>query len=179
MNTILRQKLNQITSQNIGKNIAKQIDLIKNINIPHSITLKQQAIVGKSETFQFNCFMYVLNIISDSIVEKIMKNHQTIFIGSEFMKHLIQNKLQEIDFLKKEDGDIIIYYLNDKPEHAGKIFSNRIISKWGTGHMWEHDIFEIPITYGQTYKTYKQISSEEALGCFLDYARSKGVKINN
>ncbi|MBU0634454.1 MAG: hypothetical protein KKA52_05255 [Candidatus Omnitrophica bacterium] len=175
---LLRHQLNQITSQNIGKNIAKQVDLIKNIGMSHSIILKQEAIVGNPSTFQFNCFMYALNLINNFSVEKIMKEYKQIFIGSEFMKYLTENKLQEVDFSKKKDGDIIIYYSKHKLEHAGKIFSTRIMSKWGTGHMWEHDIFEIPITYGNTYRIYKQISKKDALNYFINYARSKGAKIH-
>jgi len=175
-NTILRQKLDQITDQNIGNNISKQIDLIKNIGIAHSIILKQEAIVGKPETFKFNCFSYALDIINHPVVEKMMKDHTSIFIGSEFMEYLIQNKLQKIDFSNKREGDIIIYFSNNKPEHAGKIFSNRIISKWGTGHMWEHEVLEIPLKYGDTYLTFKAISEKEALNCFLDYTRTKGAK---
>ena len=176
---MLRKKLAQITSQNIGHNISKQIDLIKNIGISHSIILKQEAIVGKPETFQFNCFMYVMDVTNCPSIEKIMKDYPAIFIGSDFMKYLIQNRLQKINLSDKREGDIIIYFSNNKPEHAGKIFSNRITSKWGTGHMWEHEIFETPQTYGDTYVIFKSISGQEALNCFLAYAKAKGVEIKN
>ena len=176
MNKKLREKLEEITSQNIGNNISKQITLIKELEFPHSIKLKQEAVLGQPSTFQFNCFMHVLDLIGLSQVENIMKEHSDVFVGSDFMDYLINNKLQKIDSDRKKDGDIAIYFFNSKPEHAGKIYSNRIISKWGTGHLWEHDIFEIPQSYGNEFGVFKSILRQETLTHFLDYARSKGVK---
>ena len=53
----------------------------------------------------------------------------------------------------------------------------RVVSKWGLGHLWEHNILEVPISYGNEYKYYKDIQKEEAINSFCKFAESKGIDL--
>jgi len=47
--------------------------------------------------------------------------------------------------------------------HFGKIEQDRIISKWGKGLIWEHPVFEVPLSYGHVVKYSNGIVNNEAL----------------
>lgn len=55
-------------------------------------------------------------------------------------------------------GDIIVYFLsNGRNAHAGKFLGNgRVISQWGEGAVFEHEILQIPDIYGRSYDFIKE-----------------------
>jgi len=54
---------------------------------------------------------------------------------------------------EKKDGDqVVIYFDKGDPTHFGKIVGNKIESKWGSGCVWLHDLFEVPLSYGESVK---------------------------
>ena len=49
--------------------------------------------------------------------------------------------------------------------------SDRVISKWGKGDLYEHSNFELPIQYGNTIRYYAILSKESALGYFVEFTK--------
>lgn len=176
-NKELREKLLNITNAYIldkSPEQIKEIENLKNKDLPHSILLHSEAVIGKPETYQFNCYIFALNLLGAKEVENIASKNADIYPNSEYIKFLINNNI-----LQKNDIDsgVIIYFNNDSPLHAGKIKNGRVVSKWGLCHTWEHEIFEVPMSYGNKVEIYKDIGQQEAIISFLHYSKSKGVLI--
>ena len=38
--------------------------------------------------------------------------------------------------------------------HAGLVAGQRVRSKWGIGNLWEHAIWEVPTSYGETAERF-------------------------
>lgn len=173
----LRRKIQEITDKYIGHAVEKQKELIAQLSSEHthSILLIKEAIPGDPSTFQYTCHMYTFDLIGLSEVEKIAAEHEDIFPGSDYVEFMITNKyLREKTWEEAKDGDVIIYFDNGKPSHSGKIYRNRIISKWGLANTWEHDIYEVPISYGEQFKIYSSIEQDSSLQAFIEYAKLKG-----
>ena len=45
-------------------------------------------------------------------------------------------------------GDFVIYFNGVTVRHSGIWMGGRVQSKWGTGHLWEHALHEVPLRYG-------------------------------
>ena len=53
-------------------------------------------------------------------------------------------------------GDLAIYSLEGEVKHFGRVADNqKIRSKWGASHIFEHDIGAVPIHYGDTITFFK------------------------
>jgi len=58
--------------------------------------------------------------------------------------------------------------LFDFPDHF------RVTSKWGSGLLYKHEIFDTPANYGEP-RYFEEIQPSVAKTRFLEYARGKGV----
>lgn len=171
----LRQELEKIP---LLKNIKDQKEKIKDLSskFNHTIITKCSDDVISEEFGLYNCFAYALNLVdSDGYLKIASTFPRNVFANSEFIEFLLINeKLFQIgDDININEG-IIIYFDNQKPVHAGKVANKRVTSKWGTGLLFEHDLFEVPINYGNKYMLYKNISQAVATDFFYGFAETKG-----
>ncbi len=167
---------------------SKQVEAINNLHniYPHTIDIIEETVIGRPDTQKYNytCFMYALNIEfynQSNPIKEISREHLEIYISSDFLLFCInKGVLREVSFDEIVEGDIILYFTNEIPVHAGKILnSKRVISKWGQGgHLWGHAIWEIPAMYGTQASFYKNGVNEQITKCFLEYAEIK-MKNNN
>lgn len=175
-NVEFRKRLHEITEE---REAEQHEELVSNLTneYPHSIILKLRKPDKKKSNY--NCFMFAFNLTHSPEYEKIAKTPPgDVFANSEFCDFLLKKGiLKENKWDDKNEGDIIIYFDKGVPKHAGKIHSNRIISKWGIGHLWEHDIYEVPISYGNQYRIFSSISESVAITAFIEYAKSKGMTV--
>jgi len=143
--------LQTIVDENTESHVGNQITLIADLSkiLPHSIKLEKEARLDNDQTWRYNCYTYAF-CLSDS---------------TEFVD-IIEQHLTEIEQNEIQDGDYIIYFHNGKPQHAGRIRNNKVVSKWGMYHLWEHDIWEIPVEYGDTVRFFNQIPLEECVSAF-------------
>ncbi len=105
---------------------------------------------------QFNCFMYCLGLRYGDI-KKIIGSDGRKIPNSEYMSLLCKKYLTEINRGSTIDGDYILYFSNQKNMHAGKVKNGKVVSKWGSGHVWIHGIFEVPASYGNQVKYYSRV----------------------
>jgi hypothetical protein len=71
-----------------------------------------------------------------------------------------------------------VLYFNERDsfKHAGLILSgDRLLSKWGTGHLFEHGVLEVPESYGTRLLLVKSVSYEEGYKHFMDFAVENGM----
>jgi len=100
----------------------------------------------------YNCFTHALGLIDSDRVQRILKRDADwygfagIKVGSQFMVRLIADKL----LVEDAAGELTVYFLDVTPRHAGRVVGGRIQSKWGIGNLWDHEIWEVPASHGET-----------------------------
>jgi hypothetical protein len=150
----LREKLNSLPDIKNKDDFDQQKNIIEgqskdeyNHNIEHSRYCKCEF-----PTLQM-CFSYALGIPNN-----ILKVYYFNYRG--FLKFLIDEKF----IMKNDSGNLILYGDYSSFEHAGLRINNtdRVISQWGSGHIWEHNINDVPEMYGK-YESYILPSSNEKI----------------
>ena len=103
-----------------------------------------------------------------------------IFAAGDFVHWLLDhNQLTEIIQSEAREGDIALYFSEaGRFKHAGRMLGNgRIVSKWGIGNLYEHEVLEVPESYGNTVRFFRGLSYEGAFGHFLRFAEEKGARV--
>ena len=170
----LRRILQSITDECIGDRGHDQIALIEALSheYPHSISLVQEAILGKPESGNFTCFQYALDLIDlPDQVRLITSRFPRVFVGSDFFGWLTANILQPTGLDHAREGDLVLYLAGGRVEHAARLSADLLISKWGLGHMWRHGLFEVPEAFGGKVKCFQAFSSDAAGDAFIKYAK--------
>ena len=101
-----------------------------------------------------DCFIYVFKEkIPEELIKKIYKvSQKTPENSRNLLQELLDNGFVELHDTKNIGDTVIVYFDNGIVKHFGKIEKDKIISKWGKGHIWKHIVFEVPISYGNTVK---------------------------
>jgi hypothetical protein len=174
-NPDLREELDKIIEQYTSDHVGEQIEQIAKLGLkhPHSISLVQEAVSNKPETFRFNCYQYAFDLVAVESVNHIMRKHHSIFPNSEFAQFLVDTRLSELPVEDAEEGDHLLYSAGFRIQHAGKVIGAAIKSKWGLMHVWRHGLYEVPSRYGDSTRFFRRISQEDSIGAFLDYARNR------
>jgi hypothetical protein len=117
---------------------------------------------------RFNCHTYALDLYESPEV----RQHWTrlVFPNADFMRSLVATMLTERD--GRDDDTLVVYYLAGGIEHSGRQWDGRVRSKWGNGHIWEHALHEVPLSYGDTVRFFRPPAREEAVAAYVAFARS-------
>jgi len=173
----LRQSLEQIPHVELEgqENFLIQI----NLRQPHSIQLIDQPELFIPGEYTYNCYAFALNLFNSDVYRQIVSDLiNPEFANSDFIIFLLDRKeLIEIENARNIDHGIIIYFRDDRPVHAGKVRENIAISKWRKGLLFNHDIFEVPESYGNEYKIFQSLTENEALQLFYVFAETRGWRI--
>lgn len=161
----LREKLNTLPDIDSKENFDRQRTLLESkFRDEYQHTIEHSKYCEcKFPTLQM-CYSYALGV-PDDILGKYYFNYRG------FLKFLIDEK-----FLAKDpSGKLVLYGNYPTFEHAGLRINNtnRVISRWGSGHIWEHNIDEVPEMYGN-FDFYNLLSRVEILKKLQEYA----IKIN-
>jgi hypothetical protein len=143
---------------------------------PHSIELWKEIQEGPADfkehppATHFNCFMFCLDIQYGDIKEILGSNGRRI-PNSDFMLFLCNGYMTEKAGESSNEGDYVLYFSDQKIVHAGKLESGRVLSKWGSGHVWIHGIFEVPVTYGNQVKYFNKIDKNICIKAFYEFMK--------
>lgn len=172
---VLRKRLQAIVNENSGSRAGNQITLIANLSriLPHNIKLRAEAKLGNDESWRYNCYTYALCLMDSAEFVDIIDRYPFLFANDSYVLYLIEHYLAEIEQNEVQDDDYVIYFLNGVPKHAGRIRNHKVVSKWGNFHLWEHDLWEIPIDYGDAISFYKQISLEDCIFAFKTWVDTR------
>jgi hypothetical protein len=168
----LRDKLQHIT----GEFPVEQHPLmIQELASPsgHSIKL----VDSQYPIAEFTCVVYSFGLTKDPIYLSVASfGFGLTFAGAQFIHFLLDHSL----LTKRQTGqafagDLVVYFENDLFRHVGTALAgNQVLSKWGTGHLFEHSTWEVPTNYGDRVKYFKQLAPEEGLDLFKRYAEVEG-----
>jgi hypothetical protein len=136
--------------------------------LPHTVKLMSNPKGG-------TCVAYAFELNDNPIYEAIREDfNREIFAGRRFVERMIRERLREIS--QPAVGSLVLYFSESDWKHIGTVTgSDRINSQWGTYPIYEHDVYEVPASYGDQVRFFEKPSPERALSDFLDYARYEGV----
>lgn len=99
-----------------------------------------------------------------------------IFAGATFIHWLLtRNCLTEAP--QGNAGDLVLYFSNGQFKHVGIVGDRaRITSKWGIGHLYEHEALEVPSSYGDEVRFYSALSYADAYNYFVEFAEENGMQ---
>lgn len=144
----------QIAQNNDFTSHAAKLEEIR-LRYPHSIEM-----LPFSEPLgECNCVMYAFKFHMESPYTLFGR----FYANTNFVQSLIeQGYLININENPKR-GSLVIYFKDGKVEHIGIAFStNRIVSKWGIGHLYEHEPLEVPSSYGSSIQYFSAIDADRA-----------------
>lgn len=108
----------------------------------------------------FNCFMHVLNLV-DRIEPNVFEQDDKklrFFVDSNLFRKLYESGvLSEISNDQLEPNDLVVYYNGQEKMHAGLYMApNLVLSKWGVGPLFRHALWDVPKSYGDALRYFKQ-----------------------
>jgi hypothetical protein len=103
------------------------------------------------------------------------------FAGPEFFRWLIDSsRLVEITDGEPPQGSIIMYFADGRPVHVGRVrTATRVVSKWGIGLLYDHEIREVPEQYGSEVRFFEALEYDAALDRFIAFAKERGIPIDD
>ena len=166
---ILRQELDRITDE---LDCTLHSSMISEIEDFHTIkVIESDRPIGR-----YTCFMYALELYDQKpYVDIAMLPDVNVFASPDFICYLIETRAL-VEEKESKPGDIAIYFKDSLPTHAGIVSkTQRVISKWGTGHLYDHEIFETPNKYGNEVRYYQPLLETVVLNHFINYAKTEGI----
>lgn len=175
MMTNLRRELQQITeSTPVDEHPAH----IKVLQRAHRHTIK---VIKNEYSIQlYTCGVHAFYLVDDpTYVEIAGYGLGSTFAGPGFINFLFQSQLLSPCRPPIFLGDLIIYFHDGKFRHVGRMKSEtRVLSKWGTGWLYEHGIWEVPSSYGDDIQYFVGPNRKASLKLFIQYAESRGFKFD-
>lgn len=126
---------------------------------------------------RYTCLVYALGFQGMPEYETIARlNYVDVFAGADFANWLLdRGHLKEVKAAKAEPGSFVLY--SDELRafiHIGILRDDgRVDSKWGNQGLYNHEVFEVPISYGYTVRYYGPIVCIEL---FKEFAEEQGVE---
>ena len=127
---------------------------------------------------RYTCLMYVFDFTEKPEYIDIARYPGfNVYAGANFVYWLIDRRfLTEISEVNARTGDLLMYFNGCDFKHVGILReSKRVISKWGIGHLYEHGLWEVPLSYGTTLRFFRSITYERAFDLFTYFAEENGI----
>jgi len=173
---VLRDRLQAMTEHDVAQHRALLEAL--SIDCPNSIVLLE----SPYPIDRYTCVMHVFEFTEKPEYIAIAQcGLGNVFAGAEFAQWLIDHDLlHEIPRVDAVAGDLVFYSNNGQLKHVAILAENeRVVSKWGTGYLFEHGLFEVPSSYGTDLRFFKSIAYHEAYEHFTRFAEEKGIRFED
>ena len=123
-----------------------------------SISLVRFARRDDPSSHNYNCFMWAFGLLDREWLTGLIPERRDIYPRSDFADYLVCYYLEEISEQEARAGDVVVYFKDAKPVHAGTLDSGLVVSKWGLfSHLWKHGMCELPIEYGDEARFYRSL----------------------
>lgn len=170
MNSLLRERLSQMTSAGEAS-VDSHPQLIADLAAETSHSIELAPDVPRVPIAGYNCFEFALGLAGRREVHLISRYLPSTICNGDFVQTLVDSIL--IQTPSPSTGDLVLYRNHEEITHAGLVAGSRIISKWGTGHLWLHGLLEVPASYGDATSFYAAASMNDVLACFIEFARRR------
>jgi hypothetical protein len=172
MNNALRTAITAITEGHSVEEHARRLGEL-HVHIPHTIrVLESEAPLGA-----YTCVVHAFYLVGDPTYEGVASfGLGKTFAGKDFVESLVRaGKLASVQEHEARPDDFVIYFNEEDFCHIGRLRApGRIASKWGTGLLVEHAVWEVPASYGQRVAFYRGLTADQSFEAFLQYARDRG-----
>jgi hypothetical protein len=91
--------------------------------------------------------------------------------SAAYVERLLAHILIDTD--EPADADFVIYFDGDTIQYSGIWMGGRVLSKWGTGHLWEHALHEVSLRYGAELRFFHSVPPERCIAEFVAFARGE------
>lgn len=125
----------------------------------HTIKWVEDAGLNKSD-----CFAYALGIPS-----KLLAVPDRIILVKFFNSKLIQ--ILEV-VPNPLEGGLVLYLSDGVPQHIGVMRGERVISKWGKNPVYNHELLDLPASYGNDIRYFKKPPERLITNHFIGFVRS-------
>jgi hypothetical protein len=172
---MLRTFLDEITDYpDIGAH-ANKIEQARKV-YSHSI----DALTKPNENLRYNCVMFAFGIETDSeYFLMALRCPEDVHANTAFVQFLA-DRGYIVEQSSAEPKALAVYFNDGQVRHIGRVIDNdRVQSKWGIGHLYEHAIFEVPATYGDVVRFFGAIERDLVLDAFFEFAERQGVSFEN
>jgi hypothetical protein len=173
----LRQALQAMTEETDG---VRHPELLRELSHAHPNTIK--IIESVHPLHRYTCFVHAFGFTEQPHYVSIAEiGFNFIYAGPEFGLWLIdKGYLSEVTECDLVLNDLVFYFSGDgRLRHAAIFFGgDRFQSKWGLGYLFEHRLFEVPESYGNSARFFRGFAYPRAIGCFTAYAASKGMRFS-
>ena len=168
---MLRKRLQTLTE---CKDVARHPALLVEVTrvCPNSIRVVQ----SPTPINRYTCLMHVLDFTENPKYADIAGSGLgRIYAGDDFAHWLIGRGLEaKMPQADAQEDDLVFYFSEGTFKHAGLCRpSGRVLSKWGVGHLYDHNLFEVPASYGTEFRLYKRLPCEDAYDLFTQFADEK------
>ena len=173
-NVLLRQELERMTGVPDVAQHQALLDVVTR-KYPNSIQIKDSA----HPIDRYTCLMYALDFVEKpEYIDIASYGLGHVFAGADFAMWLINSeRLSPVYPPYVQTGDLVFYFDKGRFKHVGLWDSNeRVRSKWGLGHLYEHVLFEAPVSYGNEKKFYAGLSFDLAFNHFVAFAEAQGLQ---
>ena len=104
---------------------------------------------------RFTCFAYSLGIEALPRYNALVDDRQHgALASSSFIEYLVkQGHMTEVAEAVFAPGRAVLYYEGERITHGARILSETLLaSKWGSGKVYQHGLWEVPLSYGNQCK---------------------------
>ena len=128
---------------------------------------------------RYTCLMHALDFTEKPEYTAVAeRGFSVVFAGGAFAQWLLDKGLiAEASCEEAHEGNLVFYSDDEgRFKHAGLIIGGRRVrSKWGMGHLVEHELLEVPESYGTRVQFFKKPSYDEAYKSFRRFAEEFGM----
>jgi hypothetical protein len=134
----------------------------------HSIELVERIKANLHLEEKYDCHAFTFDLRPPNFTGCAAPPDGRMSPGGDFVAYLIAEHLVEAAPDDIRDGDIVVYFYEDRsdPLHTGRWNDGRVLSKWGKGHVWLHPLEECPSPYGTRARFFRGLSREETIAAW-------------
>lgn len=169
----LRRKLAAITERAPLDEHPSRIAALR-AKFRHSI-----AVIDSDQAIEsYTCGVHAFHLLGDPTYFEIANvGLGRTFAGARFITFLLENRLLTPRQSSILPGDLILYFEDGVFRHVGRMTTaTRVLSKWGTGWLYEHGVWEVPQTYGEDSQYFAGPDADVSFDLFIRYAESEGFQ---
>jgi hypothetical protein len=170
----LRHALQSMTEETDG---ARHPELLRKLSREHPNTIT--ILESLHPLHCYTCFVHAFGFTEmPQYVSIAQIGFNYVYASPDFAHWLCdQGRLVEVTGSDLVPNDLALYTSTDgRFRHAAIFFgSDRFQSKWGLGYLFEHRLFEVPDSYGNSARFFRGLPYAQAIRSFVCYAESKGM----
>lgn len=144
------------------------IDRVRLVH-PHTV-------VYREARDQSTCVLYALDLSRDAAYRAIATNFAgRVFADRAFMEWWLAHG-HPVELDEPTKGCMVMYFREGIWQHVG-ISSDygRVLSQWGTFHVYDHGVCELPARYGDEVRYFRMPALDDLMELFLQFAKTQGI----